>query len=316
MDKIQLPTFSGDLIEWEAFSELFCSLVINNDSFDGPVKLHLLRTHVKGPAYDIVKRYKLVGTNFKAAWEALLERYNNKNNLIGEHLKTFFESPMIDKLNGDKLRSLVDTTRLLTTGLPNLGIDVDDWDPILEFVVEAKLDNETRRDWKLKKGNREQVRLNELLAFIEQKAIQATPSQEDYLRKAFSYQKSTSNRDRQHGKKSIMLTTETPNKPLNLPKCLLCMREKRANISHHIFRCGYLKSMTTNDRITNIRDLKICFKCLTKHERDECKFGDCLYCGGPHNLLLCLKREKDRKSEKENPKSEKKTKNEAKASKN
>lgn len=47
-----------------------------------------------------------------------------------------------------------------------------------------------------------------------------------------------------------------------------------------------------------LEKLGACFKCLLKHEIGECKKRDCPYCGGPHNLLLCYKKENAEKKRK------------------
>lgn len=46
-----------------------------------------------------------------------------------------------------------------------------------------------------------------------------------------------------------------------------------------------------------IKDLKMYFECLLKHQIGECDSGSCPYCDGPHNILLCYKKENDMKRE-------------------
>lgn len=56
---------------------------------------------------------------------------------------------MIKRQSGEALQNLVDSINLLIQSLPNLGVELNNWDPMLKFIIEGKLDHDSRKDWKL-----------------------------------------------------------------------------------------------------------------------------------------------------------------------
>lgn len=95
LDRIELPIFKGDLVEWNSFKDLFIILIHNNDQIDNTLKLHQLRSHLRGTAFDTIKGYQLIGANYAAAWEDLLKRYDRTDNIIQEYIKKFIEMPIL-----------------------------------------------------------------------------------------------------------------------------------------------------------------------------------------------------------------------------
>lgn len=136
-----------------------------------------------------------------------------------------------------------------------------------------------------------------MIEFLELKAIQIAPSQDECLRKAFSSDvKSTTRRESQRKPTSVMLATDKKSiqpakekftKYESKNKCAVCGKD------HQTFRCPDLLTKSTTDRISKIRNLKLCLTCLQSHFGEECKIGLCPYCNENHNLVLCLKRERD-----------------------
>ena len=92
-DRIELPTFSGDLTEWNSFREIFTLLVHNNNQISNLLKFHQLRSHLKGVAYETIRGYQLSETNYNAAWTDLVQRYDRTNNIIHEYIKKFSQTP-------------------------------------------------------------------------------------------------------------------------------------------------------------------------------------------------------------------------------
>lgn len=285
LDTINLPYFSGDLTEWISFKDLFTYLVHENSNLSDTLKFHQLRSHLKNTALDTIRGYQVSGHNYEAAWNDLKRRYDRKDELIQEYIRRFLEVPAIfHKANFAKLRTIVDATNQMMRALPSLGANVIDWDPFILLIMTLKLDEETRSEWKRSVGRKENVQANDLIEFLEVRAIDLQPSQGDRL----SYMLKGDVHRRQPKRIFQVRNTEESPKPKE-HQCPLCAG------NHRIWNCDKLKKECAKVRTDMIKSLQLCFKCLLKHKLGICENEDCSYCGGPHNILLCYKKENDTK---------------------
>lgn len=267
-DRVTLSDFNGNLTDWISFRDQFNDLVHENPAIPTLMKFHLLRTHLKGVALDTIQGYKFMTVNYEPAWVDLNQRYNRTDDIIEEYIRKFFELPILnDQPNADKYIKILNATNQMLRALPNWEIQTSSWAPWIKFVIVSKLDEYSRRLWIFEKKRRQQVPLQELLEFLELRAIEANHSKGDRFR-------SFSNR----GQKTfggIHLVTSG-----QCPKC---------KEPHRIFQCDEFKKLTPQQRSKLIKGLNYCLKCLFKHEKGQCIIKECQYCGGAHNNLLCFK---------------------------
>lgn len=312
LDRIQLPTFAGDWIEWTGFKDLFDVLVHSNKYLSDTVKFHQLRNHLKGQAAETIRGYKVTEGNYQAAWSDLKNRYDRSDPIIDEYIRKFFEMPIIPtNPNGQKLQIVVDGTNQLLRALPTFKVDVSSWDPILKFIIVSKLDEKTRNDWKQLIGREEGVSVHRLLEFLETRAIQMQPLQGERLLQMLTI----SDKRRQNIPRKIFHVADQGNnnqkaENLNQGASTSFQQSRGANQgastsfeqlkcaqcggNHALYRCKDILKEKASDRTNIIRDkLHRCIKCLGQHERGQCEFKKCPYCGGPHNTLLCYQKEHD-----------------------
>lgn len=286
LDAIQLPFFNGDLTTWEAFRDLFDQLVDKSTKLSNTVKFHQLRTHLKGVAFDTIRGYQLTGSNYQAAWNDVKKRFDRKEDLVDEYIRKFLEIPAIlHRPNFMSLRHVIDTTNQMIRALPHLGVEVSQWDPFIELIIGMKLDDETRHEWKQKKGPHAKANVKETLEWLETRAFELQPTQTDRLSRLLK-----SDTRRPHPTKKIFQVNEKGGlKPPNEKpkKCLIC------GGPHKIRDCTKFKNECAKARTEIIKSLKLCFKCLLKHQLGMCEQEDCNYCGKPHNIMLCYKKEND-----------------------
>lgn len=111
IDSIKLHYFSGhDLKEWTSFRDFFKYLIHDNQTMSDVLKLHQLRTHLKGEAFDMIKGYDLFERNYQAAWTNLNRRYNRKEELVQAYIRSFIETPALIKANFTRSRTIIDKT--------------------------------------------------------------------------------------------------------------------------------------------------------------------------------------------------------------
>lgn len=284
---IEIPVYTGNLEEWESFRDLFEFLVHKSKRLNKTVKFHQLRTHLKGQALDTIRGYQVTGTNYDAAWEDLKKRYDRTDELVDEYIRKFFEVRAIEhKATFSALRAIIDVTNQMLRALPNLGIIVKQWDAIVGLIVCSKLNEELRNDWKQKKGREKLKAITDLLDHLETKAIELQPSQGDRLSQIMK----GDNRGRRPKRVVFQVSEQKPEeKRANDKKCLVCKG------NHAIWNCYKLKNECAKVRTEIVKSLKLCFKCLLKHQVGLCDESECEYCKGPHHVLLCYKKENEEK---------------------
>lgn len=310
LETIQLPTFNGDLTEWIGFKDIFNTLIHQNPQLSDTIKFHQLKSKLRGPALDTIRGYQMIGINYAAAWEDLTRRYDRTDNLIQDYIRKFLEVPAImHQANVPRLRAIVDATNQMIRALPSLGADVHHWDPFICLIVTTKLDEETRNEWKQHVGRRTNVTIGELIEFLETRAIDCQPSQGDRLSQMLrgnAVQRNprrnifTVNENQAGGSSNTPRGDNVQRQPRNIfqvtdrkqeaqkgkkKKCIVCQGD------HYPWHCIKLKGECAKVRTEMMKSVGACFRCLLKHEIGECKKSDCPYCGGPHNILLCYKKE-------------------------
>lgn len=73
---------------------------------------------------------------------------------------------------------------------------------------------------------------------------------------------------------------------INQNKCTFCLQQ-----NHNIQHCRDFLSSNEKSRTLIAERLKLCYKCLIRHRKNECKSNNCPNCKGPHNILLCYKQQ-------------------------
>lgn len=124
---------------------------------------------------------------------------------------------------------------------------------------------------------------------METRAVELQPIQGERLSQMLKGQDVC----RRNPRKIFQVTEQKKEKPkLECPVC---------GGPHRIWHCDKLRGECAKVRTAIVKDLKMCFKCLMKHQFNECNASNCPYCDGPHNVLLCYKKENaDRKKNGQN----------------
>lgn len=89
--------------------------------------------------------------NYKIAWAVLKERFHNKRAIINYCLAEFINYPPMKKANAET-SNMIDSIKESLQCFETLIESVDEWNPITVFIMENKLDTETRRAWEQNLG--------------------------------------------------------------------------------------------------------------------------------------------------------------------
>lgn len=292
-DRVQLSSFAGDYTEWISFRDEFLQLVHTNPKLSDVVKFHQLKTHLRGIALDAINGFKLCAADYNAAWQTLVQRYDNDYRIVTEYIKKFFELPVLgaNPSNAQFLQMLNRTNQLIRV-LPAFGYDVTSWDPIIMYCLLARMDSHFIGKWNDQIKKRQRIPLSELMEFLEIQAAEIVAATNDRPRMA---QQVSRNKPAKKGKKSahVMLTVSNDSKNTE-QKCAQCGN------AHLTFGCKTFLALPVSERIKKIKAAKHCIKCMNKHvSGEQCTFKPCRYCTKAHNNLLCLQHEKEVQNEAE-----------------
>lgn len=125
LERLKLSTFNGDHDKWGEWISMYNSLV-HNKNYADTEKFHYMKTALVGAAAETIGGWNVTGENYQAAYDSLVELYDNKYRITVALLDELFKLEKQKDENYESLRMLINTvnrsTRQLTVvGCPALG---------------------------------------------------------------------------------------------------------------------------------------------------------------------------------------------------
>lgn len=262
--------FSGGYDKWPSFRDMFSAIYGNHPRLSPAQKLFHLRAKTRGEANQIVKRFALTDDNFKLAWDALGQRYENKRILINHQLRKIFEIENVSSEKGKALRNLQYTINNCLSVLRTYNISVIYWDPILVYWVSSKLPEETLTAWENSIENHKQMPSWDQLDDFISKRLDMLESISD-MRKPTNSSLASQKSQNFHTKSDI---TYRP--------CKICRQ------NHALRNCPKFKSWPFTEKKKFIANNKVCENCLSfAHTAQSCQSDKtCQKCQQPHHTIL------------------------------
>lgn len=208
-------------------------------------KFHYLRSSLEGSATIVIKSLEIISDdNYLVAWKPVCERYDNKRQLIYNHLKFLFSVEPIKKESDVSLRFLVNHISKNLRALNSLGKPTGNWDTLIIFMFSFKLDVVTSRKWEEYKNNLTEIpTLKQFSDFLRNRA--------DILETLFMQstgdkclKQSNDHAEKQYLKigkvQKAFVASAVEGKAYNY--CLICSGE------HPIYQCEKFKGMSVEDR--------------------------------------------------------------------
>ena len=113
LPKLDLPSFSGNYLDWISFYDRFKGAVIDNDQLTNSLRLQYLKSAVKGEASKMLTSITVTDDNFDVAMEILQNRYDNRRLILRAHIHGIVSYRPVSHENTRELRKLVDTMEFL-----------------------------------------------------------------------------------------------------------------------------------------------------------------------------------------------------------
>lgn len=329
-NKVKLPhlslqTFTGVLTEWNAFYDLYKSLVHNNVTLTDVERFRYLLLFLKDEPYNLIKSIPVTECNYENALQVLINRYENKRIISTKHLDNIFDiEPMSEKYVESGLRKLINCYHENITALKSLGFPVEEWSFILLNILLRKITSNVRRRFELSlKTSNDIPAVSELLDFLEKElaaseimsaaARPATAAAGAAGSAAGSARSSvvTSSRHAQAGRHAISLTRAHSDVQYNasrIPSASLARTSRTMSVhaatavnstskikcayckdnSHPLYKCDKFHSLNVNERKYFICENKLCNNCLfIGHDTKDCKSRhSCRVCTQRHHTSL------------------------------
>lgn len=293
LDKIPIPSFSGDLLKWVHFRDTFQSLIHNRINLSKVEKFHYLLTALKGEAAVLVSMFPVAEDSYDQAWSKVVKTYDNPRVLARLLIHRIVDCEVPShRMEHQRYEAFLTGVADSIEAFNRLKIE-DPCDFVLSTLALRVLDPETRKQFELSRGNSKDLpRTMDVINFVRQRKLALKMSQDIQGVPSRSGGSSNSRQNRQNKnfplQKSVSFhAAGSPRRyqgsnRTNDMQCSLCKGP------HHLGRCEKLKNVPSEERYALLMNWRVCFNCLSKgHQVKECqsKFR-CRHCGGKHHTTI------------------------------
>lgn len=292
LERISISQFTGDYAQWSEWKAMYDSLVHNVTTLSDTQKFHYLKHSVGGSAEQVLRGWQILGPNYQAAYESLVNIYENKYRIIIAHLEELTNMPKLQTETHEGLRTLVDTTNRVLRQLasPAIAAPTEHWDYFVVHLLLVRCPPRTLNAWETYHRTMQMPTLEELTTFLNQRAMSLltiNPS----ISNTNGAQKSKSDTNNNKSKQSNQKSEKSATQNGGQQKSLQCHHCKQP---HAMYRCLSFLQMSVSDRKKRVRELNLCDNCFMpghKAGTSQCRFSVCKRCNRNqyHNSLLCDK---------------------------
>ena len=270
LPKLEIPKFSGDLLEWMSFHDRFVAAV-HGQNIPGSTKLLYLKDALVGEAGDVLRCTSTTDENYAEAWAAVVKRFKNVREIAKAHLDRMADMPSVMGPLSQSLRKMVDVTNECIRSLKALGLPTEHWDVIIAHSILRKVDQETKQQWEMKFLDDSFPVLNDLLEFLDRRSKALAVSEDPVQSTTKKYFGGQNFKAAHVGVKS--------------DPCACCEE------NHPLHKCPKFVALSVEDRNNLVKSKRLCFNCLKSfHRSTECTFRPCTKCNSRHNDLLHFER--------------------------
>ncbi|GFT30289.1 uncharacterized protein TNCV_3467321 [Trichonephila clavipes] len=168
LPKLSIPHFDGHFKDWINFKDLFVSTVHSQVSISNVEKFQYLKGLLANEPALLIKHMPISNDSYEKAWQKLLDRFDNKKQIVQSLIKTFLDQKPISLANCFNLRKLLDTSDECLRGLiyNALGEQASSKECWLIYLLLQKIDPESRRLWAIKSSEEEFPNMKAFLDFL------------------------------------------------------------------------------------------------------------------------------------------------------
>ncbi|GFW38149.1 uncharacterized protein TNCV_602251 [Trichonephila clavipes] len=116
--------------------------------------------------FSLIKQIPISNDSYEETWLKLLDRYDNKKQIVLSLIKTFLDQKPISEANCYSFRNLLDVSGERLRGLYALVEQTSSKDCWLIYLLLQKIDSESRRLWAIKSSEEEFPNMKAFLDFL------------------------------------------------------------------------------------------------------------------------------------------------------
>lgn len=281
---VSLPKFDGHIQEWESFYSYYKAIVHEDERYPAAQKFSYLRSALSGPALDVVKGIPITESNYGVALEKLKQRYDNQSLVIQSHIRAILDITPIHTCSAIELQHLQSKITAHVASLKELGQPVEHWDAWLVTIILRKLDSASNHEWQLRRVDTllptysqiEEFLRNRCIAFENSELGNSSIRSTADKKVTGNYNGAKNNYNGNFTKRTLVATNRSEY------KCICCSGP------HKLYTCNDFKKLSSGNRITLVRNSRLCFNCLSPgHRVNDCLSNfNCGKCKQRHNTLL------------------------------
>ena len=285
LPQLELPRFSGNVIDWTPFWDQYTAIVHNSD-LPTVSKFTYLQSLLDGEAKACIQGLSTTGLHYKVACELLVERYGRKERIIFAHIQELLNMTSPLSKPGNRvagLWALQDSLLSHVRSLEALNVNGKDFGVFLTPVILSRLPHDIRLEW-AREGVGKESDLPWLLDFLK-KEIQRRERSDAFKDTSHSSSsgngKSTPER-RYHKPGSVAtLTSSSEQTHSGSVTCGFCARR------HPTYKCWDVLKLSLAERKDRIRACGLCLRCLRKGHFAKSCTCKCVQCHGAHHNIIC-----------------------------
>ena len=274
LPKTDLRKFSGDVLDWPEFWDIFRVAVHDNPEIPPVQKFVYLKSLLTGEAAGYVANIKTEEANYDVAVQRLQSRYG-KDEVQRNRLMTKLADMKPLEQSNKAMRDAVDELCAIVRALQVQGVTPEQYGALLMPLIESKLPKDWRLEWAREKAGlaKDDVTFSKLLKFLERE-LEIRESADH------SEEKNQSSKQQSVGRGKEPLSTASGLMAKSVT-CTFCKGPHSPN------DCSV--QMSVEARFNKVREARACFRCGSSgHRMATCRHLKPCQCGrGSHILQLC-----------------------------
>ena len=299
----ELPEFSGYILEWKPFWDMFNATVDKRRGLSDVQKFAYLRQNLKGDALLTVSTLQVTEDNYPVAYELLKKRYGDEQSIIDAHMVSLDNLPASKNINDvASIRRLQLSIEQHINALTALKVNSTGYGALLATRLLRKVPEQLQKKW-FEDPKNKSTDLDAFIKFLSEQLdalerfsrlkllddsqlpAQEAPQQQKKERK-FSATDVT----------SISALVSSSAGPGGSPRARGSYQGQNQSFPcpfgcapecHAPTKCP----LPVETRRRALISAKACFKCLRPgHRASECtstRMGPCPRCKGPHHSAVC-----------------------------
>ncbi|KAK6030023.1 peptidase family A16 [Ostertagia ostertagi] len=282
LSKIDLPTFSGSILDFQEFWERFSILVGDKPNIDDATKFSLLKSSLRGKALQCIQGLSITSANYRIAVDILRTHFDDKVTTRHVLYTKLANLPPCDQA-GKQLQPLYNQMFALIRQFCTYEDDNKEYG--LGAVLLNKFPRHIRSKIYDKTSNQTNLTPSALIRILtdivkkESTLHEMEPQYNEYSNNNVFHVVNDPNRG------TPSFRTKATNNSRKTIRCRFCMKSGHSPFNCHVYP-------TPKSRIEAVKKLRLCYNCLSSlhHTKNCTSKRTCSYCAKRHHTSLCLKR--------------------------